>query len=424
MQRVLAFLIILFALSNGGCATTPSSAPVSDISIPQQSVQTKPVQPAPAIRPAQPEQPIAKTSPLIAPQPPTAMGLPSNDNSNAHIALLLPLNSDSFGQAAEAVRQGAAAASVMHTTPQGLQPAGQIPATLPLRTYPTGDHIEDIVSAYRQALQAGARIVVGPLTRNGVTALAKSGLVSVPTLALNAPDGDVPLPENLYLFGLAAEGEARQTAQLAFNNGRRSALTVTANTPLAKRVQQAFADAWRGLGGKLVAQASFAPDRTQFPALRDTVIKHPVDMIFLAADANRAQLVRPYLDANTPTYATSMVFGGNRETSRNVDLNGILFVEMPWLLVPDHPAVMVYPRAESFNIEQERLYALGIDAFRIATAMAQNPRLGEGRLLDGVTGQISLADHQFQREMVVAQFRQGTAVAIEFADPKNLGEPR
>lgn len=409
-------------MSSGGCAATPSPAPVRDAGVPRQGVPAKTAQPAAS--PVQPEQPVAQVSPLIAPPPPTAIALPDGGDGNAHIALLLPLDSDSFGQAAEAVRQGAVAASATLAAPQEPLPAGQMPATLPLRTYPTGDQVEGIVSAYRQALQAGARIVVGPLTRNGVTALAKSGLVSVPTLALNAPEGDVSLPENLYLFGLAAEGEARQAAQLAFNNGRRSALTVTANTPLAKRVQQAFADAWRGLGGKLVAQASFSPDRTQFPALRDTVIKHPADMIFLAADASRAQLVRPYLDASTPTYATSMVFGGNRESSRNVDLNGILFVEMPWLLVPDHPAVMVYPRVGNFSIEQERLYALGIDAFRIAAAMAQNPRLGEGRLLDGVTGRISLVDHQFQREMVVAQFRQGAAVAIEFADPKSLGEPR
>jgi len=325
----------------------------------------------------------------------------------------LPLKSASFGPAAEAVRQGAVAASGI-----------RIPVALPLQVYPTGDQVEDIVSAYQQALQAGAKIVIGPLTRNAVTALAKSGLITVPTLALNYPEGEAVLPENFYLFGLTAEGEARQAARRAFNDGRRTALTVTANTPLAKRVQQAFADAWRRLGGKLVAQASFSPERAHFPAVRDMVIRHRTDMIFLAADANLARIVRPYLDANTPTYATSMVFGGNQEIGRNVDLNGVLFAEMPWLLVPDHPAVMVYRRAENFSIEQERLYALGIDAFRIATVMAQNPQRGEDRVLDGVTGQISLADHQFQREMAVAQFREGTAVATEFADPKNLGEPR
>ena len=369
--------------------------------------------PTPAAPTAEAETPVAKTFPLAVARPPEVFTTPQTEGQKPHIALLLPLNSASFGQPAEAVRQGASAAAGI-----------QIPAVLPLQVYPTGDRVEDIVSAYLQALQAGAKIVIGPLTRNAVTALAKSGLVTVPTLALNYPEGEAALPENFYLFGLTAEAEARQAARRAFNDGRRTALTVTADTPLAKRVQRAFADAWRGLGGKLVAQASFSPEQTQFPALRDAVIKHHADIIFLAADAPRARLVRPYLDANTPTYATSMVFGGNQEIGRNIDLNGVLFAEMPWLLAPDHPAVMVYPRAENFSIEQERLYALGIDAFRIATLMAQNPQLGEGNVLDGVTGQISLTDHQFQREMATAQFMQGAAVATEFIDPNNLGEPR
>ena len=372
-----------------------------------------PVVPAPAASAPAAETPVSETFPLVAALQPEPITTPPKEARKPHIALLLPLKSASFGQPAKAVQQGAVAASGIHAQ-----------AVLPLQVYPTGDQVEDIVSSYQQALQAGARIVIGPLTRNAVTALANSGLVTVPTLALNYPEGEVALPENLYLFGLTAEGEARQAARRAFNDGKRTALTITANTPLAKRVQHAFAEAWRGLGGKLVAQASFSPERTQFPALRDTVTKHRADILFLAADAHLARMVRPYLDANTPTYATSMVFSGNQEIGRNVDLNGVLFAEMPWLLVPDHPAVMVYPRAENFSIEQERLYALGIDAFRIAAAMVQNPRPEEGSVMDGVTGQISLADHQFQREMALAQFRQGTAVATEFADPNNLGEPR
>jgi hypothetical protein len=415
MQRIAAFLIILFTAFQSGCATLTNLAPVESrpIAAPAPPAKTQTATPTSAASTALPEKPAVKTIPLVAPPPPAAVAIPQKSGLPAHIALLLPLKSASFGPAAEAVKQGAVAASIM-----------QIPAVLPLKVYPTDDQVEDIVSAYQQALQAGAKIVIGPLTRNAVTALAKSDLIAVPTLTLSYPDGETSLPENFYLFGLTAEGEARQAARRAFNDGRRTALTVTANTPLAKRVQQAFADEWRGLGGKLVAQASFSPEQTQFPALRDTVFKHRANIIFLAADAERARMVRPYLDPNTPTYATSMVFGGNQQIGRNVDLNGVLFADMPWLLVPDHPAVMVYPRAENFSIEQERLYALGIDAFRIATVMAQNPWLREGRVLDGVTGQISLTNHQFQREMAVAQFREGTAVATEFADPNNLVEPR
>ncbi|MDD5331069.1 MAG: penicillin-binding protein activator [Sulfuricella sp.] len=413
MQRFLAFLVILFAVFDAGCAATATSAPVSEINLASPSRQSAPAgtaQPTPAPLRAQPEQPTAKTSPLVSAPPPIAMPIPRDKSGTPHIALLLPLDSASFGPAAEAVKQGFFAASIM-----------QAPAVPRLQVYPTGDRAEDIVSAYGQALQAGANVVVGPLTRNAVTALAKSGTVAVPTLALNYPENDTPLPENLYLFGLSAEGEAVQAAQLAFADGRRSALTVAANTPLAKRVEQAFAGAWRSLGGTLAAQAGFSPDQTQFPALQEAVSGHPADMIFLAADASRARLVRPYLDASKPIYATSMVFDGNREISRNVDLNGVVFVEMPWLILPDHPAVMIYPRSENLGIEQQRLYALGIDAFRLAALMAQNLPV-EGAVLDGVTGRIALEGRQFQRQMTVAQFRQGMAVAVESAGPDAHGE--
>lgn len=406
MQRVLVFLLILFtAFYNSGCASTTRLAEAVEktFSPVAQNTPAKPVVATTQTKAA--EKPPVETTPLILPSAPKAVEIPRSDSLKTHIALLLPLNSASFGPAAEAVRQGAIAAARM-----------QIPAVLPLQVYPTNDRPEDIVSAYRQALQAGAKIVVGPLTRNAVTALAKSGLVTVPTLALNYPEGEVALPENLYLFGLTAEGEARNAARRAFDDGRRSALTVTANTPLAKRMQQAFADAWLEMGGKLTGQVVIPAEQTRYPALRDKVARHPAEMIFLAADASLARMVRPYLDANTPTYATSMVFGGNREIGQNVDLNGVIFSEMPWLLVPDHPAVMIYPRADNFTIEQQRLYALGIDAFRLATVLAKNPQPGEGAILDGVTGQISLVAHQFTREMTLAQFQEGVAVAVEFVD--------
>ncbi|MDD5241396.1 MAG: penicillin-binding protein activator [Sulfuricella sp.] len=414
MQRVLTFLFILLtAFYNSGCASSSRLAEAVEKTF-SQPAQNSPAKPAvPATKAEAAEEPLVETVPLAAPLPPKVTAIPEGDTAKSSIALLLPLNSTSFGPAAEAVRQGAIAAAAI-----------QIPAVLPLQVYPTSSRPEDIVSTYRQALQAGARIVIGPLTRNAVTTLAKSGLVTVPTLALNYPEGEITLPENLYLFGLTVEGEARNAARRAFNDGWRTALTITANTPLAKRVQQAFADTWREMGGKLAGQAAIPPDEARYPALHDKVIKYPADMIFLAADASLARMVRPYLDANIPTYATSMVFSGNREIGRNVDLNGVIFSEMPWLLVPDNPAVMVYPRAENFSIEQQRLYALGIDAFRIATLLAQNPQLAEGNVLDGVTGQISLAAHHFTREMALAQFREGIAVAVEFADPNNLGEPR
>ncbi|MGC2047293.1 MAG: penicillin-binding protein activator, partial [Gallionella sp.] len=105
----------------------------------------------------------------------------------------------------------------------------------------------------------------------------------------------------------------------------------------------------------------------------------------------------------------SRVFVGNSNTLLNYDLKGIRFVDMPWLLQPDHPAVMIYPRASPpLSIDQERLYALGIDAYRLIRLMLFN-KLQVSLPLDGVSGQIRLNGHIFQRTASPAVFVQGQA---------------
>ena len=60
---------------------------------------------------------------------------------------------------------------------------------MPVRLYPVGDDPQQVIASYRQALAAGARVVVGPLTRNAVNTLAAAPhLITVPTLVLNVPE--------------------------------------------------------------------------------------------------------------------------------------------------------------------------------------------------------------------------------------------
>ena len=48
-------------------------------------------------------------------------------------------------------------------------------------------------------------------------------------------------------------------------------------------------------------------------------------------------------------------------------------MDMPWFVQPDHPAVMVYPAPDArMAVEQERLYALGIDAYRLCGLLLQS----------------------------------------------------
>lgn len=320
--------------------------------------------------------------------------------ANRQIALILPLNSQSFGAAAKAVRDGFLAASA--TTK----------IASPVKVYPTGDSPDEILAAYSQAVQAGAQAIVGPLTRNGVTALAASNLTVVPTLALNAPETEIPLPRNLYLLGLQAEAEARQGARLAWSQGARNVLTVFGDTPLFKRVNQTFVDEWLRFGGTIAGTLPLLAEPDALLKLRDTAKASGADAIFLALDAKRARMVRPYLDSHVPTFATSHVYSGRREAILNHDLNGVRFMDSPWLVQADHPVVRNYPHADyPLPAEMDRLYALGIDAFRIAELLL----LGQQPVkLDGVIGRITLNPaNQFERELTPAVIKQGEAVALE-----------
>lgn len=328
-----------------------------------------------------------------------------------HIALLLPLQSDAFGQAAEAVQQGFMAASNAQ------------PHQLPVRIYSSFDEKTDITALYLHALANGAKAVVGPLTRNGVAVLAANpDMIKVPTLALNVAEGIAP--DNLYFFGLSIEDEARQIAQIAFNKNLTKANVIDGGSPLSRRLAQAFADEWVRLGGTIETDTLYNGEPAIFANLPNNgpppgpppgpddpppPPPPPVEhMVFLAAEADKARLIRPYIPLTDPVYATSQLFTGNNDTLLNYDLNEIHFVDMPWLLAPDHPAVMIYPRPElQLGPDMERLYALGIDAFRLLQIMLKNSEPVD-LPLDGVTGNIHLdGNHRFVREGMPAQFKKG-----------------
>ena len=320
--------------------------------------------------------------------------LPPDEKPVPHIALLLPLKSPAFAPAADAVRQGFLTAAGIEMTN---------PRSLPVRVYGCFDEGNDIVALYRQAVAGGARAVVGPLTRNGVATLAAEPLLPVPTLALNVADRAAS--PQLYFFGMAVESEARQTAQIAKRRGAYQAIVVTVNSQLSRRLQTAFAEEWTSLGGSVVSEVEFGGD----PAVFADIADQADTVVFLAADAATARLVRPYLPGRLPIYATSQIFVGNANTLINHDLERIHFVDMPWLLQPDHPAVMIYPRATPpLSADNERLYALGIDAFRLIHILLEGQTL-DALPLDGVSGHIDLDHHVFLRSAIPAMFVQGHA---------------
>jgi len=408
MQRISFGFLFLAALYVSASASATEAQPIASAPVAASSVEMSPEARA-SLPPQESTMPVA-----VDPAP--------------HIALLLPLKSSAFARPADVVQQGFLAAAAVQ---QGL----------PVRVYASTDEPKEVVALYRQAVANGAMAIAGPLTRNGVATLAAYPDITIPTLALNT--SDVPNDaQKLYFFGLPAEHEARQVAQLAAGAGLNSVTIVSTNSISSKRLANAFAEEWKILGGTVTAEEVFMND---YSMLRDLPVAPwpegmepkpvsavsatgeplppgrplpppiaPGNMVFLAADHDKARLMRPYLNPNLPVYSTSQLFIGNTNKQlANYDLNEIHFVDMPWLLQPEHPSVMNYPRsALTLTSEEERLYALGVDAYRLVHILLTN-RTETSLPLDGVTGRIRLSNQQFLREALPAFFRQGLGLTRE-----------
>ncbi len=323
------------------------------------------------------------------------------------MALLLPSQQGIFAEAAEAVRQGFFAAHKIsgdHVTIQVIE---------------VDDDIEQLSAALAAARDRGVRVAVGPLRRGSVNAIVEGGRAVLPLVTLNTPDNEASAPPTMIAFGLSAEAEAERAVKVALasfitlrpgvSTGARI-MVLAGSGALERRIAQAYVNALRA-AGEVPVTVDASPGA--LAALSRQFAVGQYDAVFLALGAREASLVRPRIPRGTLIFATSLVNIGSPAGSPGAsalayDLEGVRFVDMPWLLQPDHPAVMVYPPpARPMTLETARLYALGIDAYRVAQAWMK----GELRFeLDGVTGRLRVDRAQsvrVERIPVSAIYRNG-----------------
>jgi len=320
----------------------------------------------------------------------------ANGAINGKVAVLLPLDTAAYADAADAIRLGIMTA----------HEAGQSAAELTF--YASGALREETLAAYQQAIDEGARYVIGPMTRDGANALAALPDAGVTTLLLNQPETRTPPNPNLFWFGRPVEAESRRIAAIGRELGMQSALVVFARTPLGERMASAFAAAWTESGGSVRHQAGFSSE-SDLPELRAAVLAQPADMIFLGANVDQARLVRPFLDRATPTFGTSHLYDGDPANPLNDNLNAVHFIDMPWLIEPDNASFKPYrvAAAKLPHGESQRWFALGFDAWRLLTQIAGHT----AQPLSGLTGQLLWQDGQPKCNLQKAQFRGGGVLA-------------
>lgn len=420
----------LLALAVSACSTPFCNAPgglcasgtanTSGAPAPALATAVTPAAPAPAAA-TQPEPSAAETFAVQLPPAsprdtinvpvPAAASAPASNAAPLRIALLLPLQSATLGDAAAAVRDGVLAAWELE------------PDNISITVIETGDVAQDVLYRYAQAVQHHDA-VIGPLSRAAVTTLAASALVSKPTVVLNYPEGQgsadaSALPPLMLAMGLSLEDQARQLARRAATNLPVS--IVSTATPWQQRVAAAFAAQWQANGQPAYRAELGTPDgelsdaeilqwyarlRTQRPGLLFSAMgaEQTRHLLAVLAEADAGEPDR--LLNGLQIYGTAALNTGQPQPA----LNGVRLLDLPWRLQPDHAAVMSYPRpTPPAGADLERLYALGIDAYRVLRAISRAPQ-GAIRL-DGVTGQLRIdfghGPAQFERSEPAAEYRDG-----------------
>ncbi|MBL8521381.1 MAG: penicillin-binding protein activator [Betaproteobacteria bacterium] len=374
-------------------ASVPRASPGTPASTP----------PAPAVPDAKRESqkaPVESKEPAKADAPKDAQKPASPATLAPHIALILPTGSKAFGKVAEAVRSGFAAAAMA----EGKDAAAY-------RVYATDDDTTALAKEVRRATNEGAVLIAGGLTRDGANMLARETGV-LPALALNTPaTADAELPELYFHVSLSLDSEARSLARRVSEDGLKRIAVLSTGTPLARRVQESFEREWLRRGGEIAMRVMVSGELAAGERLFATFENAQADSALLLADRKAARSARPFLPQGMPVYTTTYTIDPRADAVENLDLDGMRFLEMPWFVDALHPAVMTYPKpSEPLPIELERLYALGIDAWRLAHAMIKAENLTRFAPLDGVTGKITLDGKQFVRALTSAELRDGRVV--------------
>lgn len=356
-------------------------------------------------------------------------GSQNNFKLPSSIAILLP-ESGRFAQAAEIIKKGFLEA--YNHDQSGFQPS--------IRFYDTS--MNNAVNLYHQAISEGAELIIGPLDKENIQSLISSTDLTVPVLALNHIENMAK--DNLFQFGLSPIDEINQITTLATENNHAKALLLTPESRQGHRIANYLTEYIQESGSTLLEAQSYNTKESDFSApIKDLLNlneskyryhklkrflarnieytdrrRQDVDAIFLSASTHNARSIHPqlrfYHATKLPIYATSQIYSGRINPALDIDLNNIIFCDIPWLFPEAYPGSL---NQESLNsVWQQlpnkylRLVALGIDTFNILPHIKDL----DNTPYAGATGTLSLnLNNRITRQLVCAQFINGKPVLLQ-----------
>jgi uncharacterized protein len=351
--------------------------------------------------------------------------------AQAHIALLLPITG-SAGPLAVSVRDGFLTA--YYQTPVQQRPV--------VRVYDTGAG-QSIAELIGTATEAGADMIVGPLTRQAVAAAGEDHAQRPPLLALNfLPDGE-QAPPLFFQYALSPVEEAKLVARRVVSDGHSLGIAIVPAGDFGSRVLAAFTQQLQSGGGTLLASTMIDTAEADYSDALKQVLgidqsrdrlnrlesllgtrlrfvprrREDIEFIFSPAPASIERLLQPqlrfYYAGGIPTYATSDAF--DPDPRANQDLDGLTFPTIPWLLGSPLAEAVQSAASQAWPAggpERGRLFAFGFDAYRIAEALRQSSA-PSSLDINGLTGQLTLdPDGRIHRQLIWAQLRDGEVTEL------------
>jgi len=291
-------------------------------------------------------------------------------------------------------------------------------------------------------------LVIGPLLRENIKAITPLIPDNVISLNLNRLEQPGTKTDNHYYFSLAPEDEAEQLANYLISKGYSKPLTIVASGNTYRRMQETFDLRWHALTNTLPQSMQFTNNSelrkqvNEALSLSDskkrvTAIKRllrprlhsvernrrDIDVIVVFANSTQTELINPLLEASispfaeiVPVYATSRSFSRELNNNDKRDLRNLFVMDMPWMLESRKFAAIrrsseaLWP---SRRDSQQRLFALGYDAYNVASQLGYLKAL-PGQTWQGLTGKLKLDNNnQLKRRSKLAQLTESDIINLE-----------
>lgn len=297
--------------------------------------------------------------------------------SNGSIAVILPLETPALPADTEAFIQGLQAALNHHA----LQNV--------LRVYSSQNNTESVQQQYELAKSEGAEYFIAP-----------------PSIA--TADGEA-YPGTSMQTELPLDDEAQTIATFAASNAFQHMTIITSDDETAGRTLNSMQSAWKNASGKDATVITVARDLKagddDLLNLKAKISSQVHDILVLAASAQHARTIKPYLDISTPVFAFSNVHEIAGDTDSNALLNGVRFIEIPFLLKENEARFDLYHQLSTSIKANDllRAFALGVDHLQQLIIHSQNNE--HELIVNGLTGQLNFGkDGSVQRQLSVARF--------------------